>query len=144
MDWGAIIGHHMLHHLNTVMNVRDNRISIQPRCKRAYDLHILDRVTDTSVMQAAATFTEDYDSTYYLPISYDSSSNAYTTETDEDTTDSSVTDSGEEPALSHTSGNDIQGRSEEQRYEMLDETPTLHPWLDCDSAKEMITQTQTD
>ena len=25
---------------------------------------------------------------------------------------------------------------------MLDETPTLHPWLDCDSAEEMITQAQ--
>ena len=28
MDWDAIIGHPMLHHLNTVMNVKDNRVSI--------------------------------------------------------------------------------------------------------------------
>ena len=93
-------------------------------------------------MQAAATYTEDYDSPYNSPISYDSSSDVYATEIDEDTTDSSSY-SEEEPALSHhTSDNDSHGRPEEQVYEMCDETSTLHPWLDCDSAEEMIAQAQ--
>ena len=61
MDWDPIIGHPMLHHLNTVMHVKDNRVSIQLRGKMRYDLNMLDRVTETPVMQAAATFTEDYD-----------------------------------------------------------------------------------
>ena len=93
-------------------------------------------------MQAAATHTEDYDSPYDSPISYDSSSHAHETETDEDTPDSS-SNTDEDPALSHhTSDNHSQGRPEEQGYQMLDETLTLHPWLDCDSAEEMITQAQ--
>ena len=79
MNWDAIIGHPMLHHLNTVMNVKDNRVSIQPRGKMRYHLNMLDRVTETPVMPTAATFTEDYDSPYDLPISYDSSSHAYET-----------------------------------------------------------------
>ena len=62
-------------------------------------------------------------------------------ETDEDTTDSSASDLEEEPAFSHhTSDNDIHSSPEEQGYQLLDETPTLHPWLDCDSAEEMIAQ----
>ena len=61
-------------------------------------------------MQAVGTFTEDYDSPYNAPISYDPSSHAYETETDEDTPDSSASDSEEEPALSyHTSVIDSQG-----------------------------------
>ena len=42
----------------------------------------------------------------------------------------------------HTPDNDSQGRPEQQGYQMLDETPTLHPWLDCNSAEEMIAQAQ--
>ena len=63
-----------------------------------YDLNMLDRVTETAVMQAAATLTEDYDSPHDSPITYDSSSHAYETETDEDITDSS-SDAEDEPAL---------------------------------------------
>ena len=92
MNWDAIIGHTMLHHLNTVMHVKDNRVSIQPRRNIRYNLNMLDRLTETPVMQAAATFTEDYDSPYDCPISYDSSSHAYETETDEANTDSSASD----------------------------------------------------
>ena len=92
MYWDVIIGHPMLHHLNTVMNVKDNTVSIQPIGKMRYDLNMLDRVIDTCDMQAAATFTEDYDSAYDSRISYDSSSHAYETETDDDTTDSSASD----------------------------------------------------
>ena len=69
MDWDAIIGHPMSYHLNTVMNVNDNRVSIQPRGKMRYDLSMLDRLIETPVMQAAATFTEDYDSPCDSPIS---------------------------------------------------------------------------
>ena len=98
MDWDAIIGHPMLHHLNTVMNVTDHRVSIQPKGKMRYDLHMLDRVTETPVMQAAGTFTEDYVSPYDSAISYDSSSHAHETETDADTPNSSR-DSDEDPAL---------------------------------------------
>ena len=72
MDWDAIIDHPMLNHLNTVMNVKDNRVSIQLNGQMRYDLNILDRVTETPVMQAAATYTEDYDSPYDSPISHDS------------------------------------------------------------------------
>ena len=50
---------------------------------------MLDRVTETPVMQAAATYTEGYVSPYDSPISYDSSSHAHEIDTDEDTTDSS-------------------------------------------------------
>ena len=143
MDWDAIIGHPMLNHLNRVMNVEDNRVTIQTRGKMRYDTNMLDSVIETPVMQAAAPLTQGYDSPYDSPISYDSSSDAYETETDADTPDSSVSDSEEEPALSHhTSDNDSQGRPEEQGDQMLDENPTLHPWLDCDSAKEMIAQAQ--
>ena len=79
-----------------------------------FDLNMLDRVTETPVMHAAATYTEDYDSPYDSPISYDSSSPAHETDTDEDTTDLSVSDSEEEPALlHHTSDNTSQGRTEE-------------------------------
>ena len=60
MDWDAIIGHPMLHHLNTVMNVTDHRVSIQPKGKMRCDLHMLDRVTETPVMQAVGTFADDY------------------------------------------------------------------------------------
>ena len=52
-----------------------------------YDLNMLDRATETPVMQAAATYTEDDDSPYDSPISYDSSSHAHETDTDEDTPD---------------------------------------------------------
>ena len=105
-------------------------------------LNILHRVTETPVMQAAATFREDYDSPYDSPISYDSYSHAYETGTDVDTTDSS-SDCAEEPAFSHyISDNESQGRTGEQAYQILDETPTLHPWLDCDSAEEMVAQAQ--
>ena len=69
MDWDAIIGHLMLHHLNTVMNVNDNSVSIQPKGKMRYDLNMLARVTDIPVMQAAATFTHEYDSPYDSPLS---------------------------------------------------------------------------
>ena len=143
MDWDAIIGHRMLHHLNTVMTVEDNRVTIQPTGKMRYYFNMVDRVTDTPVMQAAATFTEGLDSSYVLPLSYDSSSHAYETETDEDTTDSSASDSEEEPASSHhTPDSDSQGRPKEQQYQMLDASPTLHPCLDCNSAEDMITQAQ--
>ena len=67
-DWDAIMIHTMWHHLNTGMNVKDNRVSIQPRGKMRCDLHMLDRVTETPVMQAAATYTEDHDSQYDSPI----------------------------------------------------------------------------
>ena len=88
---------------------------------------MLYRLSETPVMQAAATYTEDYDSPYDSPICYDSSSRAQKTETDEDTTDTS-SDSDEDPALSpHTPDNDLQGRPEGQGYQMLDKTPTLHP-----------------
>ena len=108
-----------------------------------YDLNILDRVLETPVMQAAGRFTEDYDSTHDSPISYDSWSHTYETETDEDTTDSSANDSEEKLAFSHyTSDTDLQGRPEEQGNQILYETPTLHPWLDCDSAEDMIAQAQ--
>ena len=60
---------------------------------------MLDRVIATRIMQAAATFTENYDSSYDSPLSYDSISYAYEPETDEDTTDSSASDSEEELAL---------------------------------------------
>ena len=114
MDWDAIIWHPMLPHLNTVMNVKDHRVSIQPKAKMRYDLNILERVTETPVMQAAGTFTEDYDSPYDSPISHDSSSHAHETETNEDTTDSSASNSEEQPALSpHTCDNDSQGRPKE-------------------------------
>ena len=89
IDSDTLIGYLMLHHLNTVMSVVDNRVSIQGGGKMRYDLNILDRVTETPVMQAAATYTEDYESPYDSPISYDSSSHAHETETEEDTTDSS-------------------------------------------------------
>ena len=142
MYWDSIIGHPVSHHCNTVINVKDNRVSIQPRGKMRYDLHMLDRVRETPVMQPAATYMEDYDLPYDSPISHNSSSHAHATGTDEDTTDSS-SDSEEEPALSHhLSDNDSQGRSEERGYQMLDETTTLHPWFDCDSAEEMIAQAQ--
>ena len=144
MDWDAIIGHTILHHFNTGMNVKDNRVSIQARGHMRYDLNVLDRVTEIPVMQAAAIFTEDYDSPYNSPILYDSSSHAYDIETDEDTTDSSANDSEEEPALSHQKSNtDSEGRPEEQGYQMLDETPSLHPWLACDSTEDMIAQAQS-
>ena len=81
MDWDAIIGHPMLHHLNTGMNVKDNRVSIQRKGKMIYDLNTLDRITETPIMQAAAIFTEEYNSLYDSPISYDSSSHANKTET---------------------------------------------------------------
>ena len=143
MDWDAIIGHPMLHHLNTVMNVKDNRVSIQPKGKMRYDLNMLDRVTETPVMQAAATYTEDNDSPYDSPISCNSWSHEYETETDADTTDS-FSDSKEEPVLSHhISDDNLQGRPREQGYQMLDETHTLHPWLDCYSAEEMIAEAQS-
>ena len=100
MDWDAIIGHPMLYHLNTGMSVNDNRVSIQLTGKLRYDLNMLDRVTETRVLQAAATFTGDYDSPCDSPISHDSLSHAHETETDEDTTDSSASNSEEEPALS--------------------------------------------
>ena len=45
MDWDAIIGHPMCHHLNTDMNVKDNRVSIQHKGKMRYDRHMLDRET---------------------------------------------------------------------------------------------------
>ena len=51
---------------------------------------MLNTVTETPVMQAAATFTEAYHSPYDSPISYDSSSHAFEIGTDEDTTDSST------------------------------------------------------
>ena len=93
-----------------------------------YDRNMLDRVTETPVMQAKPTFTEGYDSPYDSPISYDSSSHAYETETDEDTTDSSASDSGGKLAVLYkTSDKDSQGRPEQYEYQMLDETPTLHP-----------------
>ena len=108
-----------------------------------YDLNMLDRVTETPVMQAAATFTKDYDSPYDSTIPDDSSSHAHATATDADTSDSSASNSEEEPAFSHhTSDNDSQGRPAERRYQMLDETHTLHPWLDWDSAEDMIAQVQ--
>ena len=34
MDWDAIIGHLMLHHLDTVMGVKDNSVSMQRTEKR--------------------------------------------------------------------------------------------------------------
>ena len=142
MDWDAIIGHPMLYHLNTVMNVKDNRVSMQHRRKMRYARNMLNRVREAHVMQAAATFTEDYDSPCDSPISHHSSSHAYETETVEDITDS-CGDSEEEPALSHhTSDNESQGRPEAQGHQMLDETPTLHPWFDCASAEEMIAHAQ--
>ena len=127
MDWDVFIGHPMWHHLNIVMHVKDNRVSIQPVGKIRYDLNMLDRATETLVVQAAATYTEDYDSSYDSPISYDSSSHAYETETDKDITDSSSDSEGEAAMSHHTSDNDSQGRPEEQEYQMLDETSTLHP-----------------
>ena len=33
VDWAAIIGHPMWHHLNRVMNVKDKSVSIQPKGK---------------------------------------------------------------------------------------------------------------
>ena len=123
IDWDAIIRHPMLQHLNTGMNVKDDRVFIQPNGKMRYELNRLDRVTDTPVLRAAATFTEEYDSPNDLQISYDSSSHADKTETE----DSSPSDSEGEPALPHISDNDTQGRQEEQVYQMLDGTPTLHP-----------------
>ena len=125
MDWDAVISHPMLHHLDRVMCLKDNRVLIQSRGKMRYDLNMLDRVTETPVMQAAATYAEDYDSPYDSPISDDSSSHADETETDVDTTDSS-SHSDEDPALSnHTFDIQSQGRSDEQEYQMLDETATL-------------------
>ena len=67
MDWDAIIGHPMLHHLNTVMNVEHNRVSIQSKGKMRYDLNMLDRVIETPLIQTAATFTDDYESLYDSP-----------------------------------------------------------------------------
>ena len=61
MDWYAMLGHAILHHLNKRMSVKDNRVSIQPRGQMRYDLNMLASVTETPVMQAAATYTEDYD-----------------------------------------------------------------------------------
>ena len=90
MDWDAIIAHPMWHQLNTIMHVKDNRVTIQPKGKMRYDLNMLGRVTETPIMQAAATLTEDYDSSYDSPISYDSSSHAHETETDEVSTDRSA------------------------------------------------------
>ena len=46
-DWDAIIGHNILHHLHTVMCVKDNRVFIQPTGKIRYDRNMLDRVTET-------------------------------------------------------------------------------------------------
>ena len=72
-----------------------------------FDFNILVRVTGTPIVQAAATFTEDYDSPYDSPVSCDSSSHPHETETDKDTCDSSASDSEEEPTLSpHISDND--------------------------------------
>ena len=45
MDWDAIIGQPMLHHLTTVMNVKDNRVSIEPKSEMRYEVNMLDRVT---------------------------------------------------------------------------------------------------
>ena len=56
---------------------------------------MLNRVRETPVMQAAATFAGEYHSPYDSPISYDSSSHAYEMESDEYTTDSSASDSEE-------------------------------------------------
>ena len=64
IDWDAIMGHPMVHHLDIRMNVKHNKVTIQPRGKRRYDLNMFDRVTETPVMLATATFTEDYDSPY--------------------------------------------------------------------------------
>ena len=128
MDWDAIIGHPMWHHHNTVMTVKDNRLSIQARGKMRYDPDMLNTVTETHVMHATATWTEDYDSACDSPISDDLSTDKCETETDEDTTDSSPSNSEEEPTLSHhTSNNDTQGRTEEQLYQMHNESPALHP-----------------
>ena len=127
MGWDAIIGHPMLHHLNTVMNVKDKRVSILHRCKMRYELNMLARVTETPVKQAAATYAADYESPHDSPISFELSSHAHETDRNEDTTDSSG-GSEEDPALSNlTSDNDAQGRPEEQAYQMLDEAHTLHP-----------------
>ena len=110
----VIIGYPMLHHLNTVMNVKDKRVSIQLVGNMRYDLHMLDRVTESPVMQAAAPFTKDSDSLYDSPICYDSSLNAYEIDTDQDTTHSSASNSKDKPALSDpTSDNDSQSRLEE-------------------------------
>ena len=107
LDWHAIIGHPMGHHLNTVMRIKDTRVSIQLIGKMRYDLPKLGKETETPVMPAAATFTEACNSSHDSLITYASSSHAYDRETNEDTTDSSASDSQEEPALSHhTSDND--------------------------------------
>ena len=93
-----------------------------------YDLNMLDRVTETPVIQATATCIEDYDCLYDSPIYYDVSSHAHETGTDKDTTDSFSSDLAQEPALSHhTSDNNRQYRPQEQGYLMLNGTRTWHP-----------------
>lgn len=71
----------MLHNLNTGMNVKDSRGSIQYKGKRRYDLYMLDKPTETPIMEIATTLTEDCDLIYNLPICYDTSSHVYETET---------------------------------------------------------------
>ena len=133
----------MLYDLNNVMNVNDNRVPIQSKGKMIYNLNMLDSVTETPVMHAAATFIGNYDSSYDSATSHDSLSHTCETKTDTDTTDWSASDSEGEPVLSqHIFDNDLPGRLAEQGYQMLDTTTTLHACLDCDSAKEMISQVQ--
>ena len=52
---------------------------------------MFDTVTESPMMQASATYTED--SSYDSPISNDSTSHAHDTGTDEDISDSSASDS---------------------------------------------------
>ena len=98
IDWDVIIAYLILHHLKSVIHIKDNRVFIQPKGKMRYDHNMLDRVTVTLIMVAEATFTEEYDLPYDSPLSYDSSSNAHTTEAEY----TSAINSEGEPALPHT------------------------------------------
>lgn len=100
---------------------------------------MLDRVTDTQLMQALVTCTEDYHPPYESSVSYDSWSHGHETDAIADTTAYFASDLQEESALCyHISDNDLQGTSEEQVYQILNETHTRYLWLHDNSGQEPI------
>ena len=165
-DWDAILGQPFLSTPNVIMDVMNNKVSIQPIGKLRQQLYMLPKQSNAVCTAACSIYDYDDD------ICYDSSSHVPQTETEDEKAEFATNHDGSaahiQPCMyvlyesqsgstnvaqvisdevkifteSPSDSDSNLSTPEEQEYERIFTESDIYSWLACDSAEEMIAQAQ--
>ena len=164
-DWDAILGQPFQATLHVIMNVKNNKVSIQPTEKLRQQLHMLqkqahavstaacsiyddDDFSNNSSSDAPETYTEDAEAAFarcYEGLAAHIQSCIYCLHESQSVSTNTAQITSVEEKIFRVSPDDSDSNSstpEESAYERIFTESDIHSWLTCESAEQIIAQAQ--